>query len=425
MTATARFGSIDPPSGEILAEQYRSVREQSSALIAPLTTEDMVIQTMPEVSPSKWHLAHISWFFETFLLLAFQNHYRRFDDSFHYLFNSYYQSAGEMHARPERGLLSRPTVAEVQRYRQHVDEHMLALIEARGEQPEVAALVTLGLHHEQQHQELMLTDIKHVLGSHPFEPAYRQGNHQPSQASRALQFVAGTEGIAEIGHAGEGFCFDNERPRHRTLLYPHALANRLVTCGEYREFILDGGYERPELWLSDGWSTVQQQAWRHPLYWSRDLDSVYTLHGRRPLDPNEPVTHVSFYEADAYARWAGTRLPSEAEWEVAARAQSLAGNFVDSEALHPLAAGDEDRPLSQMYGDCWEWTASPYGPYPGYRPPEGTIGEYNGKFMCNQMVLRGGSCVTPPGHVRASYRNFFYPADRWQFTGIRLAKDAH
>lgn len=421
MNSVTAYHAPQYPGQPGMAERYRAVRRQSEVLAAPLTPEDMAVQTMPNVSPTKWHLAHVSWFFETFLL-GRQPDYRVFDERFHYLFNSYYQTAGTMHPRPQRGLLSRPDVQRILEYRAHVDEHMEEAIHRYGEDPEFAGLVVLGLHHEQQHQELMLTDIKHVFSCNPLEPAYQNGPREQNPQAPPLRFHSGPEGIREIGFSGSGFGFDNETPRHTVLLHPHAIANRLVTCGEFRDFIRDGGYRRPELWLSDGWSTVQAESWNRPSYWGEDLESIFSLDGRRELDPNEPVTHVSFYEADAFASWAGYRLPSEAEWEVAAAEQTPRGNFADSGHLHPFGVSDGG-PLSQIFGDCWEWTRSAYAPYPGYQPPAGTIGEYNGKFMCNQMVLRGGSCVTPPGHIRATYRNFFYPPDRWQFTGIRLARD--
>jgi ergothioneine biosynthesis protein EgtB len=407
--------------GDGLATAYVKVRNLTLAICEPLETEDYIVQSSPDVSPTKWHMAHTSWFFEEFLLKSHLPGYAAFDPNFDFLFNSYYQSVGPMHDRPARGLLSRPTVAEVCRYRAHVDEHMHALL-SRTQPPSVQAIVTLGLNHEQQHQELMLTDLKQVFSVNPLKPAYRSAVHRRSQDPGALRFQSFAGGIHEIGYRGPGFCFDNETPRHRTWLEPFALADRLITNAEYCEFIRDGGYERPELWLSDGWATVQKEGWRRPVYWANDLSAEFSLHGAIGLDPNIPVSHLSFFEADAYARWSGARLPTEAEWETAATGVALEGNLLESDHLHPTAA--VSRPgLKQLFGDVWEWTASAYQAYPRYRPLPGALGEYNGKFMCSQMVLRGGSCVTPADHIRPSYRNFFYPQARWQFTGLRLARD--
>ncbi len=409
-----------------LAARYRAVREASLRLAAPLETEDYVVQSMPDVSPAKWHLAHTSWFFEQFLLRPRLEGYRVFHPRYEYLFNSYYEAVGPRHARPERGLLTRPTVAQILRYRAHVDEHMLQLLGGIEPGQGLLALVELGMNHEQQHQELMLTDIKHVLSCNPLEPAYRD-DLRASPGPRSAGPVTWTSfdgGLVEIGtDGGAHFCFDNETPRHRVWLEPFALADRTVTNAEYVEFIRDGGYEHPAHWLSDGWATVRQEGWRHPLYWSDGLDSQFTLGGRRELDPTAPVCHLSLYEAHAFASWAGARLPTEAEWERAAAGQPLQGNFVDSGRLEPCAAPDAGGGLRQLYGDVWEWTGSAYAAYPGFRPAAGAIGEYNGKFMCSQLVLRGGSCATPADHVRPTYRNFFYPHSRWQFTGVRLAMD--
>jgi len=424
--------ALQPDSGAeqnpALASLYGQVRRRSVALCAPLAVEDMVVQSMPDTSPSKWHLAHVSWFFERFILSQYVDDYPSFNPKFDFLFNSYYFTVGQMHQRPRRGLLSRPTVSEVLEYRRHVDGHMQALLETHPGDPDLAFLVTLGLNHEQQHQELMLTDIKHVLAQNPLKPAYRGDLGEFSGAGIKLDFVSFPGGEQQIGAREEGFVFDNETPRHRVLLADFQLANRLVTNGEYLAFISDGGYSKPELWLSDGWSTVQSQQWRRPMYWSESLDSEFSLGGEVALNPDTPVSHLSFYEADAFARWAGARLPSEAEWEVAAGTSPVAGNLVEHDHLHPLPAGALQHPgqgpLHQLFGDAWEWTASSYSSYPGFKPLEGSLGEYNGKFMCNQMVLRGGSCVSPAAHVRASYRNFFYPDARWQFTGLRLARDA-
>jgi ergothioneine biosynthesis protein EgtB len=408
---------------EVLAARYSHVRRVSLEICERLQTEDFVVQSMPDASPTKWHLAHTSWFFEQFLLKPLLTGYRAFHPDFEYLFNSYYQSVGRMHSRPQRGLLTRPTVEEVLRYREHVDEHMQKLFRARPEDEKLLSVATLGTNHEQQHQELMLTDIKHLFSLNPLLPAYRSGGADESNDSAApMHFIPFDGGILEIGASGKHFCFDNELPRHRTLVEPYALADRLVTNGEYLEFIRDGGYRRPEFWLSDGWSTVVREGWTRPIYWAESLDSEFTLHGLQPLRTAAPVCHVSFYEVDAFARWAGARLPSEAEWELAAESLPVIGNLLNTGALHPVAAGVQPG-MKQMFGDVWEWTASPYSAYPGYQAPPGALGEYNGKFMCNQLVLRGGSCATPADHIRASYRNFFYADARWQFMGVRLARN--
>jgi ergothioneine biosynthesis protein EgtB len=408
-------------------QRFEAVRRHSEALAANLTPEDQSIQSMPDVSPTKWHMAHVTWFFETFILGRFDPAYRVFDPAFHYLFNSYYEAEGPRHPRPQRGLLSRPSVADVGAYRDHVDAAMLRLIDTAAPADwEVAApLIELGLHHEQQHQELVLMDIKHVFSMNPLLPAYQPPRRRATAPAAPLGWVDCAGGLCEIGHDGEAFAFDNETPRHRVWVEPFRLATRPVSCGDFAEFIADGGYSRPEIWLSDGWATVQQQGWTAPAYW-RGADSgwrVFTLSGEKPLDPAEPVVHVSFYEADAFAKWAGKRLPTEAEWEVAAQGVPLVGNLGGTRRYHPAAdSGGEG--LRQMVGDVWEWTASPYTPYPRFRAAVGAIGEYNGKFMSNQMVLRGGAAVTPPGHIRLSYRNFFPPAARWAFSGLRLAEDA-
>jgi ergothioneine biosynthesis protein EgtB len=409
------------------ASALEHVRDTTSMLCDPLVPEDTVAQSMPDASPAKWHLAHTTWFFEEFVLAHFAPGYRRFREGWDYLFNSYYQTVGPMHARPRRGLLTRPTLEEVRDYRAHVDEAMQPLLAERGDDPELLARVTLGWNHEQQHQELLLTDIQHLFSMNPLEPVYRESPPASRSAAVDLRFIAGRDGIVETGHGGVGFAYDNEGPRHRELLYPHAIANRCVTNSEFRAFIDDGGYRNPVLWLSEGWDAVCREGWRHPLYWDDALETSFTLAGRRAIDPAAPVCHISFFEADAFARWAGARLPTEAEWETFAEDLPVQGNFADSGALRPLPAGGAgSKPGSplQMFGDVWEWTASPYVGYPRYRPAQGAIGEYNGKFMCGQWVLRGGSCATPAGHVRATYRNFFYPAARWQFSGVRLARDA-
>ena len=406
-----------------LKDRYRRVRQQSLYLCESLQTEDFVAQSMPDVSPTKWHLAHTSWFFENFLLVPHLSGYRQFDERFDYLFNSYYYTVGQMHLRSQRGLLTRPTVREVRAYREHVDAQMDRLLDgAAGTR--LDHLLTLGLNHEQQHQELMLTDIKHVLSVNPLQPAYRDDLATPAGVAGPLDWHGFPEGVHEIGTGGDSaFCFDNETPRHRVFVKPFALASRPVTNAEYREFIEDGGYRDVAGWLSDGWAWIRREQIDRPLYWSADLESEFTLGGFRAIDPHAPVSHLSFYEADAYARRAGHRLPTEAEWEIAAAGQEVGGNLADTELLHPAPAAT-DSGLRQMYGDVWEWTASPYASYPGFQPLAGSLGEYNGKFMCNQMVLRGGSCATPADHIRATYRNFFYPESRWQFSGLRLAKDA-
>jgi ergothioneine biosynthesis protein EgtB len=410
---------------EPLACRYSRIRDTSLAICKPLEIEDYVVQSMPDASPAKWHLAHTSWFFEQFLLKPLLPEYPAFQAGFEYLFNSYYQAVGPMHQRPERGLLTRPTVKEVLAYREHVNEHMLKLLDTRAaDDDQLVPLVTLGLNHEQQHQELMLTDLKHLLSRNPLLPAYSR-KPQPAtevRTSGPMRFHTFEGGVREIGATGKHFCFDNETPRHRTLVEPYALGDRLVTNGEYLEFVRDGGYRRAEFWLSDGWSTVSQESWTQPFYWTPGLDAEFTLRGLQPLDEGSPVCHLSYYEADAFARWAKARLPTEAEWELAAESLPVRGNLLRTETLRPLPAGDQPG-MKQMFGDVWEWTASPYVAYPGYRPLTGALGEYNGKFMCNQLVLRGGSCVTPADHVRATYRNFFYPQARWQFMGVRLARD--
>lgn len=411
---------------EALAEYYHRVRRASRELAAPLAAEDQVVQTIPEVSPTKWHLAHVTWFFERFCLMEHVPGYTPYSELYLHLFNSYYYTVGEMFARSRRGLLSRPTVAEVHAYRDAVDAAMLELIEKRADDEALEFLVTLGLNHEQQHQELLLTDIKHVFFTNPIGPAYAAlETGEPTEAA-PLKLIERAGGEREIGADGGEFCFDNETPRHRELVRDHALGNRLVTNAEYREFIADGGYEDPALWLADGWAKIREAGWNRPLCWSEDMTREFTLGGWREIDPGAPVCHASFYEADAFARWAGARLPSEAEWELAASETPVEGNLLDSGRLHPMPPGSRfrgDHGIGQLYGDAWEWTASSYSAYPGFEPLAGSLGEYNGKFMCNQMVVRGGSCVTWRDHMRATYRSFFYPHDRWQFLGFRLAQD--
>jgi ergothioneine biosynthesis protein EgtB len=436
----------------MLAERYRAVRASTMALASPLSDEDCTVQSMPDASPTKWHLAHTTWFFETFVLAPALSSFRPLEPAYAYLFNSYYEAVGDRYPRPQRGLITRPTMSEIRRYREHVDSIMLELLarwdaemdegamaEAPASSPRFAAV--LGLHHEQQHQELLLTDIQHALFQNPLRPAYARPGAAVEEGTPAESEVRAAhtsqptlpfaEGLRAIGNeAGGGFAFDNERPRHREFVEAFALGGRLVTNREYLGFILDGGYKRPELWLSDGWAVAQSQKWTAPLYWEEPITSgalrIFSLRGVRLADLSAPVCHVSFYEADAYARWAGARLPSEAEWEVAAATVPITGNFVESGRLAPTrtpALRPGEGP-AQLFGDVWEWTQSPYTPYPGFVPFAGALGEYNGKFMCNQMVLRGGSCATSVTHVRRSYRNFFPPGARWQFTGIRLAKSA-
>ena len=413
-----------------LARQYRQVRDATAALCATLAPEDYVVQSMPDASPAKWHLAHTTWFFEEFVLQNTIADYEFFDPKFRFLFNSYYNAVGPMHTRSNRGLLSRPTVAEVLEYRRRVDERMLSRI-AAGLPVEAERVLTLGLHHEQQHQELLVTDIKHLFSCNPLLPAFTQHKGQPSRAAPPLSFRGFAGGLVEIGHQGPGFSFDNEGPRHRVYLEPFELATRPATNAEYLEFIRAGGYQNAALWLSDGWSTVKSEGWNRPIYWAASLDAEFTLDGGlRELDPHAPACHLSCYEADAFARWAGARLPTEFEWELAAAGTPQSGNFVENQHWHPVPAAASgpmspasEPQLLQMFGDVWEWTQSAYSPYPGYRTAAGALGEYNGKFMVNQLVLRGGSCATPSSHVRPTYRNFFPPAARWQFSGVRLARD--
>jgi ergothioneine biosynthesis protein EgtB len=410
------------------AARYAAVRAATERLAQGLSAEDCAIQSMPDASPVKWHLAHVTWFFETFLLEAHLPGYRRFDPAFRVLFNSYYNAVGPKHPRPERGMLTRPPLGEILAYRKHVDQGMQALLARKDLPAATRELVELGLHHEQQHQELILTDLKHLLSRSPLKPAYQKPWPLTPIQLRKRGWIAHAEGNYEIGHAGPGFHFDNEAPRHRVWLNAFLIATHPVTHGDFIEFIDDGGYRRPDLWLSAGWDMVNARGWQAPEYWEQRDGAwhTFTLHGMAPVDPQTPVCHVSFYEADAFARWANERLPTEAEWEVAARAAAVEGNFVESGALHPLALRESpaDGTPAQVYGDVWEWTRSDYAPYPGFRAAEGAVGEYNGKFMSGQYVLRGGSCATPSGHVRASYRNFFPPDARWQFSGLRLARDA-
>lgn len=409
--------SLVQKPGAPAALRFRRVREATVALVRGLEPEDTVVQTMPDVSPTKWHLAHTTWFFEEFVLAAFVEGYERFREGYDFLFNSYYNQVGPMHGRARRGFVTRPTLAEVLDYRRRVDAAVLGLLEG-GADPDIEVRVALGCEHEQQHQELLVTDIKHVLAQNPLAPAWRELPAPDMRPPARPAWTRHAGGLVEIGHSGDGFAFDNEFPRHRVYLEDFELAERPVTNAEYAEFVADGGYENAALWLSDGWARVQSEGWRRPLYWREDGASEFTVAGIRELEPAAPVSHLSYYEADAFARWAGARLPTEAEWEHAAARSAPGGNFADDGRLHP-----EPCRAGNPWGGVWEWTLSAYLPYPGYRAPAGAIGEYNGKFMCGQMVLRGGSCATPLEHIRASYRNFFYPHQRWQFTGVRLARD--
>ena len=412
-----------------LLNVYLSVRRQTEALCKPLATEDYVIQSMPDVSPAKWHLGHTTWFFETFLLQKFLPGYKPYNEIYGYLFNSYYETIGERWARSNRGMLSRPTVQEVFEYRSHVDQEMHELLTRQDVDSGLSFLVELGANHEQQHQELLITDIKHVLALNPTRPVYKERAVKAVSKVAASKYIGVAGGLIDIGFNESGFAFDNERPRHRVWLNDFSLQNRLVTNGEYLEFITDGGYQNFQHWLSDGWAKVNQEDWKYPLYWEQKDGAwfVMTLSGLMPLDLSEPVCHVSYFEADAFAKWSGKRLPLEAEWEHAAafyNTNPAEGNFVESENFHPIPCSDHEseKPL-QMYGDVWEWTQSSYLPYPGFKPEPGAVGEYNGKFMNDQMILRGGSCATPKNHIRPTYRNFFQCDKRWQFMGIRLASD--
>lgn len=413
----------------VLAAEFCRVRRQSLDLCAPLTPEDMMVQSSPDASPAKWHLAHTTWFFETFLLREFVAGYRPFHPDFVWLFNSYYNGVSAQPEKKLRSSFSRPTAEEILAYRHFVDDAMEDLAGSNNLPEAARERIVLGLHHEQQHQELLLTDIKHAFRSNPLHPAYIDRAMAGARESTPLRWVDFAGGLVETGFAGDGFCFDNEKPRHTVFLQPYRLASRLVTCAEYLAFMEDGGYRRPELWLSEGWTTVQNEHWEAPLYWRRHPEDggweVFTLHGMVPLEDllATPVCHISYLEADAFARWSGKRLPTEAEWEAAAAGVPVSGHLLEDGTLHPAAAAQSSAAsqLQQIFGDVWEWTASAYLSYPGFRPLPGALGEYNGKFMCNQMVLRGGSVVTPASHIRASYRNFFSPATRWQFSGVRLA----
>lgn len=413
-------------SREHVLDQYNKVRNFTHYLVEPLEVEDLVIQAMENASPAKWHLAHTSWFFETFVLEKFQPGFKSLHPQYAYFFNSYYLQTGVPFTRAKRGLLSRPTVKEVFEYRDYVDGQMKEFIQNCDEETwkEAAFVVEIGNHHEQQHQELILTDLKYLLAQNPLLPVYRELQTSEGVAPGKLSWVSFEEGIVEIGNAGNEFTYDNEHPRHKTFVQNFDLADRLVTNGEYLEFIEAGGYQNSPYWLDEGWATVQKEGWKAPLYWFKRNGEwmYYTLGGVRTVNLSEPVTHVSYFEADAYARWKGYRLPTEQEWEHACGDLEISGNFVDSGSFHPKAKASLDRELNQMYGDVWEWTSSSYAPYPGYNPLPGALGEYNGKFMANQYVLRGGSCATSESHIRKTYRNFFHTNARWQFSGIRLAR---
>jgi ergothioneine biosynthesis protein EgtB len=419
--------TIESMAGPRIAERFRSVRQRTMELCKPLTPEDMMVQSCPEASPAKWHLAHTAWFFESFILDVFRPGYKLFNEDFPWLFNSYYRSFAEFPEKRLRASFSRPGLEEVLRYRSYVDEHMERLLE-EVQDPELLSRVELGVNHEEQHQELMLTDVLHAFYTNPLRPAYLEEAlaAEGGGAAEPLRYVEFAGGLLDVGFSGNGFCYDNELPRHRVWLEPYSLANRLVTNGEYAEFIADGGYTRSELWLSAGWDVLEQNRWKAPLYWN-EVDSgwrIFTLRGEKRLEElkDAPVSQVSYFEADAYARWAGKRLPTESEWEVAADGKAVSGNLMDSGRLRPARAEIGAEQVGQLWGDCWEWTASAYLGYPGFEPLAGSLGEYNGKFMSGQMVLRGGSCATPQAHIRSSYRNFFQPETRWQFSGIRLAE---
>jgi ergothioneine biosynthesis protein EgtB len=420
----ARARGSAPAMGDNLRSRYARIRAHSVNLTKPLSEEDCCVQSMPEASPVKWHLGHTTWFFETFVLEKYEEPFAPFLPAFRMLFNSYYNGVGEKHPRAQRGLLTRPALHEVLLYRKEVNARMEKIFAHFGNDEAFCTLVDLGLHHEQQHQELILTDIKHLLSLNPLKPAYREQEEEDAPAPIGIEWLAFEGGLTKIGHGGDGFCFDNESPRHKQYLNSYFLASRLVTNGEYLEFIADDGYDDPRLWLSEGWDWVQANKITRPIYWERDDQRrrEFTLGGKRPLHPAVPAVHISYFEADAYARWAGARLPSEAEWENAAYARDAADEPDRQDRLHPRPAKSAAG-LQQMFGDAWQWTQTSYAPYPGYLWPEGAVGEYNGKFMVNQYVLRGSSCITPGGHSRATYRNFFPATARWQVSGIRLAKD--
>ena len=413
-------------SRESVEENYNKVRAFTHHLVKPLEIEDFVIQPMENASPAKWHLAHTSWFFETFVLEKYQPGFESLHPQYAYFFNSYYLQTGVPFSRAKRGLLSRPTVKEVFEYREYVNDQISDFIKNCDDQvwENASKVLEIGINHEQQHQELILTDLKYLLAQNPLLPVYKERKEIDSGVSSELKWIEFEEGIIEIGSTGDEFTYDNEHPRHRTFVQDFKLANRLITNQEYLEFMMDEGYERSEFWLDEGWSKVKSESWKAPLYWfKRDGKWFnYTLSGARRIEPNEPVTHISYYEADAFARWKGCRLPTEQEWEYACKNYEIAGNFVDNDLFHPAPSGNSKGEIQQMFGDVWEWTQSSYSAYPGYKPLPGALGEYNGKFMANQYVLRGGSCATSKSHIRKTYRNFFHADARWQFSGIRLAK---
>jgi len=414
-------------STQPLIDFYNRVRQDSLNICEPLEIEDYNIQTMPDVSPPKWHLAHTSWFFETFLLKPHFENYTVFHPKYEYIFNSYYEQVGTFHPRPKRGILSRPTLENIFDYRIHVDSHMNRLIGTQSikNKQSIIDKVILGLNHEQQHQELLYTDILHIFASNPLQPQYRNLKQKKSDTIVEMNWISFDESLSEFGFSGYGFHYDNEKPRHKSFNAKFKLASRLVTNAEYLQFVINNGYKQSQYWLSDAWKIINTEQWQHPLYWQQDGTQWFemTLGGLRKLDMNAPVSHVSYFEADAYTSWIDKRLPTESEWEYAANSVNIVGNLRDADFCHPVTV-DDNSGLQQMYGDVWEWTRSPYVAYPGFKAENGAIGEYNGKFMSSQMVLRGGSCVTPTEHIRSSYRNFFYPSDRWQFSGIRLAQDA-
>lgn len=416
MSSNTSLKTADSPR---ISTLFQTVRARTEALVAPLTPEDMMLQSMEDASPAKWHLAHTTWFFEEFILKQRLPDYQSPDDRFAFLFNSYYVQAGPRHARDKRGLISRPGIDAVKSYRSYVNEALSDLLAAdRADSTEIASLVELGCHHEMQHQELLVTDLLHGLSHNPLLPTYSDPAPIAISSETPLTFTKHAGGLTQIGHDGEGFAYDCEMPRHKTYVAPFAIADRPVTNRDWIAFMQDGGYATQPLWLMDGWARAQRENWETPLYWWQQDGEwwTYTLRGPQPVNLDAPVVHVSYYEADAFARWAGARLPTEAEWEVAARDKPIKGNFLESGALRPLPGGS-------FWGDVWEWTQSPFSPYPGFRPPEGAIGEYNGKFMVNQFLLRGGSCATPVDQIRPTYRTFFYPHQRWQMLGLRLAKD--
>ncbi len=430
-TESTQAAFVTPQSSESLADYYNRVRQDSLSICEPLEVEDYNIQTMPDVSPPKWHLAHTSWFFETFLLKPHFPDYTIYHPRYEHIFNSYYEQVGTFHPRPQRGMLSRPTLDNIFKYRIHIDNFMNKLIASQviKNKQSIVDKIILGLNHEQQHQELLYTDILHIFANNPLQPQYRNlKQRHPSKNSNVgdIAWLAFDESLSQYGFSGQGFHYDNETPHHKSYTGKFKLASRLVTNAEYLNFINDAGYSNSKYWLSDAWKMINTQKWRHPFYWQLENGTWFemTLGGKRELDINAPVSHVSYFEADAYANWCNARLPTEYEWELAANSVEISGNLRESDFCHSVAIKNNSNvSLQQMYGDLWEWTKSPYVAYPGYRAVDGAIGEYNGKFMSNQIVLKGGSCVTPKEHIRSSYRNFFYPGDRWQFSGIRLAQD--